>query len=197
VHDSTASTTGPDETGSSQGSQSSQGSNRPGALRALGARVRAVNGRYDGEQPIPAYAGLMVTYSTAVAGLIVVSALRHKPEARVPAADLVLYAIATHKVARIVAKDPVTSPLRAPFTELQGVQGPAELEEQVTGEGWRRAVGELLTCPFCLGQWVSTAFVFGGALAPRATRLVAGTFAVHAAADSLQFVYAALERTDH
>jgi hypothetical protein len=28
-------------------------------------------------------------------------------------------------------------------------------------------MGELLTCPFCLGQWVATGLIFGLVLAPR------------------------------
>lgn len=79
---------------------------------------------------------------------------------------------------------------------MEGASGPAELHEEVVGRGWRRAVGELLTCPFCLGQWIGTGFVFGGVFAPRATRAVAATFVVHAGSDALQFAYAALERTD-
>src|SRR5205807_1092615 len=80
------------------------------------------------------------------------------------------------KLSRRLAKDPVTSPIRAPFTRATGVSGPAELAEEVQGGGLRRAVGELLTCPFCLDQWVATAFVCGLTVAPRATRLVAATF---------------------
>jgi hypothetical protein len=159
-------------------------------------RVRAVNDRYASEQPLPAFAGIIATYSTVVLALSAGAWRRRRLPDRVPAQDLLLYSVATHKVARIIAKDPVTSPLRAPFTTLDSVSGPAELHEEVTGRGWRRAVGELLTCPFCLAQWVGTGFVFGGMFFPRATRAVAATFVVHAASDALQFGYAALERTD-
>ena len=51
-------------------------------------------------------------------------------------------------------------------------------------------------CPFCLGQWVGTAFVGGFIVAPRATRAVASVFAVVTASDTLQFAYAALERSE-
>lgn len=163
---------------------------------ALRERVHQINEDYAAEQPLPAFAALVAGYAGALAGLTVWASRRGRLE-RVGAGDLALYAVATHKLARIVAKAPVTSPLRAPFTEMEGASGPAELHEHVTGHGWRRAAGELLTCPFCLGQWIGTGFVFGGILAPRATRAVAATFAVHAGSDALQFAYAALERTDH
>ena len=55
--------------------------------------------------------------------------------------------------------------------------------------GVKHAVGELLTCPFCLAQWVGTAFVFGYVTAPRATRLAALTMTTVAGADVLQFLY--------
>ena len=61
------------------------------------------------------------------------------------------------------------------------------------GDGVQKAVGELVSCPFCLDQWVATAFVVGLAAAQRFTRLLAGTFAVRAGADVLHFAYAAAE----
>jgi hypothetical protein len=169
---------------------------RDGPLGRLKQRVRTVNDRYARDQPLPAFAGIIATYSSVVLAVSTVAWRRGRLPERVPTQDLLLYSIATHKVARIIAKDPVTSPLRAPFTTLESVSGPAELHEEVTGRGWRRAVGELLSCPFCLAQWVGTGFVFGGMFFPRGTRAVAATFVVHAASDALQFGYAALERTD-
>jgi hypothetical protein len=88
-----------------------------------------------------------------------------------------------------MAKDKVTSVLRAPFTRYEGKGGPAEIEEEPRGKGMRRALGELLLCPYCLDQWVATGFVAGGVFAPRVTRLVASTFTVVALADFLQIVY--------
>jgi hypothetical protein len=51
-----------------------------------------------------------------------------------------------------------------------------------------------VSCPFCLGQWVATAFSFGLVLAPRTTRFLAGVMAVRAGADALQFGYDALQQ---
>jgi Protein of unknown function (DUF1360) len=79
--------------------------------------------------------------------------------------------VATHKCARLLAKDPVTSPPRAPFTAFKGTSAPAELQEEPRGTGLRKAVGELIVCPFRVGQWVATGFVSGLVLRPRATRL--------------------------
>ena len=88
----------------------------------------------------------------------------------------------------------MTSPLRAPFTAYQGTQGPAELEEEVRGQGGRKTVGELVTCPFCTGVWVATGLTAGLVYLPRTTRLAMGTLAALAGADMLQFVHAWLEK---
>jgi len=103
--------------------------------------------------------------------------------------------VATHKLSRIIAKDPVTSPLRVPFTTFEGTSGPAELAEDVrSGSGRKKTIGELVSCPFCLGMWVSTGFTAGHVFAPRATRLAVTTLAALAGSDFLQFAYAYAEQ---
>ena len=148
------------------------------------------------DRPVGSFLALTSVYGAAVAGLSALVRARHVelPE-RLSAADLALVTVATHRLARTLAKDPVTSPLRAPFTQFAGTSGEAELHEEVRHGGVRHAVGELLTCPFCLAQWVGTGFVFGLLLAPRATRMVAGVFTIVAGADALQYAYAALQST--
>jgi hypothetical protein len=149
------------------------------------------------ERPLGGYLLLMAAYSAGVLGLsgVVRRNGRELPE-RIGVADLALIGVATHKCARLLAKDPVTSPLRAPFTTFKGTTGPAELQEEPRGTGLRKAVGELIICPFCVGQWVATGFVFGLVLRPRATRVAASVFAALTAADFLQFAYAAAEKTE-
>jgi len=140
------------------------------------------------DRPLGGYLLLMAAYGAGVLGLsgLVRGSGRGLPE-RIGVADLALIGVATHKCARLLAKDPVTSPLRAPFTIFKGTSGSAELQEEPRGTGLRKAVGELLVCPFCVGQWVATGFVFGLVLRPRATRLAASVFAALTAADFLQF----------
>ena len=118
---------------------------------------------------------------------------RELPE-RIPFGDALLLTVGTFRLARRLAKDPVTSPLRAPFTRFQGASGHAEVAEEVRVHGGAtHAVGELLTCPFCLAQWVGTGFVFGYITAPRATRLAALTMTMVAGSDVLQFAYDAIQ----
>ena len=94
-----------------------------------------------------------------------------------------------HKAGRLLAKDAVTSPVRAPFTEFDGPEGPAEVSEEVRGEGLRHAVGELVSCPFCLAPWLGGAYVAGLVAAPRATRTFAALFAVVGVSDLGQQAY--------
>jgi hypothetical protein len=146
------------------------------------------------DRPLGGYAALMGLYGAAVTAGAVALRRRNRPLPDVRAVDVVLVGVATHKLARRVTKDSVTSPLRAPFTRYEGVSGPAELQERVRGTGLRKAVGELISCPFCISQWMATGFVFGLLTAPRATRWGASVFASLALADFLQFGYAWAEQ---
>ncbi|HEU5107225.1 MAG TPA: DUF1360 domain-containing protein, partial [Micromonosporaceae bacterium] len=127
-----------------------------------------------------------------VAGLVgAVRASRSPLPERPSAGDVLLLSVATHKLSRMLAKDAVTSPLRAPFTRYREPGGHAEVNEDVQpGHGSTgHAVGELLSCPFCLAMWIATAFAGGLVLAPRATRLVATSLTAVAASDFLQLAY--------
>jgi hypothetical protein len=145
-----------------------------------------------GDVDLAGHAGSLAAY---VAGLGVVLAAdgaagQTWPEAYA-ARDLLVGGVAVHKFVRVLSRSSVTSPLRAPFTEFEGPAGSGEHHERARGKrGPRHTVGELVTCPFCLGVWVSTAYVLGLAMAPRPTRAWAALFTVTAVSDTLQHVYA-------
>ena len=146
-------------------------------------------------RPLAGDLGAMGVYLALVsaAGAAVRASGRDLPE-RIPAGDAFLLTVATFRLARRIAKDPVTAPIRAPFTQFQGPSGHAEIAEEVREHGGvKHAVGELLTCPFCLAQWVGTGFVFGYVTAPKATRLAALTMSMVAGSDVLQFAYDAIQ----
>lgn len=147
----------------------------------------------DQEPPLAGYAALMATYTGMVGGLSWRAARTRTIPERVATRDLVLIAVATHKASRLIAKDRVTSALRAPFTRLQGDGGPGEVEEQARGRGLRLAVGQLLVCPYCLGLWVATLLTLSLILAPRPVRLVASVLNTVFIADILQILYKRLE----
>jgi hypothetical protein len=147
------------------------------------------------ERPLGADLGAMSVYAGAVsAAAVAIRASGRELPTRIPLADFALLTVGTFRLARRIAKDPVTSPLRAPFTTYQGTSGEAEIAEEVREHGGvKHALGELLTCPFCLAQWVGTGFVLSYVTAPRATRLAALTMTMVAGSDLLQFVYDAIQ----
>jgi uncharacterized protein DUF1360 len=151
--------------------------------------------RADEHRPLGGYAVLTSVFGTAFAGALIAAHRRGRPlPERISVQDVLLIGIATHKVSRLAAKDKVTSFLRAPFTRFQEKSGHGEVEEEPRGRGLRYATGELLVCPYCIGQWVAAGFVTGHVYAPRLTRLLAAMWAAHAVADAAQLAYAAAEQ---
>jgi hypothetical protein len=167
------------------------------ARARLASLARAQQRQYAGDEDIPlaGYATVMAAYATLVGSMTVLARLtgRDVPDG-LPLKDLALSAVATEKLSRLLTKDPVTSPLRAPFTTYQGTEGPAELREQPRGGGARKTLGEMLTCPFCAGLWVATGFTAGLIYLPRTTRLAIATLAALSGADMLQFAHAWLDK---
>jgi len=143
--------------------------------------------------PLRSYAGFAAVFNLgAVAALVAAERADRLPK-RVALGDVLLAGIAGHKLSRLISKDKVLSFLRAPFTELQGSGAPAEYEEAPRGTGLRRAVGEMLVCPYCLGLWVVGGLQAGQLFAPRATRVVSSTFTALTISDFLQIAYKAAE----
>jgi hypothetical protein len=144
--------------------------------------------------PFAAYATFALMFNGALAGAVATAKRsgRDLPE-RIELRDLVLIGAASYKLSRLVAKKKITSFVRAPFTELQGEGGPAELEEKARGHGLRRAVGELLICPYCLGLWASGGFHVGLLFAPRSTRFTASVLSALTISDFLQIANRAAE----
>jgi hypothetical protein len=148
-------------------------------------------------RPLDGYVLAMGAFGAMAGALGAAVRLSGRPVPERPAmADVALLSIATHKLSRLVAKEAVTSPLRAPFTRYQEPAGAAELNEVVRDEGSsiRHGIGELVTCPFCLAVWVATGLTGGLVLAPRLTRLVATGLTATAVSDFLQMAYAIAKR---
>jgi hypothetical protein len=142
------------------------------------------------------YISVMSVFGTAVAGTALIGRLRgrHLPTSYT-LTDLALGAVATHKFARLLSKDGVTTPLRAPFTEFEENTGSGEVAESPRPEPARHVIGELLTCPFCVAPWIASAYVALLALSPPLARAWAAVFGIVAGSDFLQHAYARV-RTD-
>ncbi|MEV3921737.1 DUF1360 domain-containing protein [Actinomadura coerulea] len=147
------------------------------------------------DRPLGSYLGTLAVYALTTGTLALLGRRLRDRAPAIGLADLALMTVTTHKASRLITKDPVTSPLRAPFTRYSGTAGPAELSEEVRGKGVRHAVGELITCPFCTSQWVATAYAAGLVFAPDATRLAGATMTAVAGSDWLQLAYARLQKS--
>src|SRR5438270_7263185 len=148
-----------------------------GARRA----EQAVSSGYGGgeEMPLGGYATLVGLYNMLFAGFLLTTRKLGRPlPERLPVSDILLLAAATHKLSWWLAKDRVTSPLRAPFARFQKPgPGHSDVTEESRGVGMQKAVGDLVTCPWCMAAWVGAFLAYGLVLAPRVTRLIGGAFA--------------------
>jgi hypothetical protein len=166
---------------------------RPAADLDLAAGYHAPPGT-----PLGGYVVLVGVYNALFAAALLAARRRERRLAERPTlGDVLLLGVATHKLARLITKDWVTSPLRAPFTQYQEDAGAGELHEKARGAGMRRALGDLLTCPWCTGAWVAAAFGWGLALAPRVTRACAIVFAAETVADFLHLAYDRAKESRH
>ncbi len=102
-----------------------------------------------------------------------------------PPRDLALLGLATFRAGRLAAYDRVAEPFRAPVTETVPDEFDAGENVVAEGTGARKAIGELVSCPTCVGTWVAAGLIYGFRLAPGPTRLFAGIFGVSGLAELL------------
>lgn len=151
-------------------------------------------GGYGGKElPLPDYAGLVGIYAAGFAAfLLATKSTRQTLTNKTSLSDFLLLSIGTYKLSRIISKDRVTSPLRAPFVSYEGSGGTSELKEKPRGTGMQRAVGDLLTCPWCMGPWAAAALTYGFVLAPGAARVAGCILSAAAISDALHLGHDAL-----
>jgi hypothetical protein len=166
---------------------------RLGSLAEQVDAAQPFSGYADTHEPLRAYALLAAAFNGGLAAGLASAQRRGRLPERLDAGDVVLLGVATHKIARLLAKDSVTSFARAPFVHLEEKTGTNSLREQPRGTGMRRAIGELISCPECVGHWVAGCLVVSSLHAPRVTRVVASLYAALAIGDMLQFVYVGLK----
>ncbi len=140
-------------------------------------------------EPLAGHLVLMAAFGFGAGCLALLCKRRLPIDHRVDWSDLLLLGIATHKVARIISKDRITAPLRAPFVRYERSSGSGEVEEAAHGEGVRKSVGQLLTCPYCLAPWVAGGMSALYILSRRLARVFGRVFAVVTISDFLQELY--------
>jgi hypothetical protein len=150
----------------------------------------------DKDVALGGHAVLVGVFNGSVLALAVAQRRSGRPlPDRFPPGDLVLLSVATYKLSRLIAKDRIMAFTRAPFTRLQGEsERPGEVSEEPRGSGLRHAIGELLVCPYCLGQWVGTGLLATYLRQPRLARTIAAAFAVVAGSDLLQEAWVAVDK---
>lgn len=143
------------------------------------------------EQLLGEYAATLAFFIAAVSVLTGFAKSQRRIPKRFGFFDLALLGVATHKLSRLLAKDRVTGVLRAPFVNYIRSAGAGEVEEEPRGRGFQRGIGNLVSCPYCMGPWSAAALAFGFLFAPRISRFFAGVLASVAISDFLNRAYAA------
>ena len=128
------------------------------------------------ERPLPEYATLTAAFWAVFIGFVLTN--RDRIPERIPFGDLLRVALASYKISRVITKEEVTSFVRAPVTEDAEAQEPKR-------EGMARVLGELLTCPYCVGLWVASTISYSLVRFPRETRFATTIFGAYAVADFL------------
>jgi hypothetical protein len=144
--------------------------------------------------PLGGYSSLLAAYAAIFGTVFGILCLRRQLPEQVPVRDALLFGVATHKIGRILTKDWVTSPLRAPFTQYQKSTGGREVEERSRGEGLQRATGDLLTCQWCIAPWVAASLYATFLINPAAARMIAAASTSVAVSDFLQHLYSGAKR---
>lgn len=102
-------------------------------------------------------------------------------------AELPVYGLATFALTKALAKEKVGVWAREPL-----VEDSADGDRHPRGRGLRYVLGELVTCPRCLGTWGSLGLVGLRVVRPREGRIVAGVLATSAVNDILQSAFTLL-----
>jgi hypothetical protein len=134
-------------------------------------------------RPLPEYAAITAAFGGVLGGFLLLAGGR-LPD-RIAFGDVVRVGLASYKMGRLVAKDEVTSWVRAPVTRDEETTEPKP-------RGMERALGELVTCPYCIGLWIASGLSYALVLFPRQTRLVTSIFGAQAVADFLNAAFVKL-----
>jgi hypothetical protein len=109
--------------------------------------------------------------------------------------DLLQLGLTSFRIGRMIAFEGVAAPLREAFTETQLDGSGAGKTVVAAGRGARFVIGELMSCPICLGTWVAAGLVYGMHLFPRPTRLLLAIMSTTGVAELCYAVTEALEWT--
>lgn len=136
---------------------------------------------------LSAYITLETTFLVSLSTfLLIYQATGHRLPKRLSLFELLLMGISTYKLSRIITRAKITMPLRAPFAMYEQDGGYGEVEEKPRGKGLQHAIGEAITCPYCIGLWIATALNCLHIISPNLGRFINGIFTTAALSDFLQ-----------
>lgn len=139
------------------------------------------------ERPLPEYATLAAGFWIAFALFLGLNRDRLPERTRV--SDLALLALSSYKLSRLITQEDVTAFVRAPVTEDPEGQQPKS-------HGMGRVLGELVTCPYCIGLWITASLACAQVLYPRETRFFTSIFGTYAVTDFLHAGFVRLKGGD-
>lgn len=115
--------------------------------------LRSIAKNYGSEKdtPLGAYVLFVAIYNLLLFGLIRKASPK---DAKLDLKELGLIALSTQKLSRVITRDAVTAPFRAPFARYQESLGYGEIRDEPVGKGLRLAIGEMITCNYCADMWV-------------------------------------------
>lgn len=96
---------------------------------------------------------------------------RKRPE-NISLKDWFLLVLATFRMSRMLAYDTVMQTYRSPVVETvphdSGAGDTTQVRRDVTG--FKKALGEMISCPICNGTWIAAGLVYGLCLVPNYAR---------------------------
>jgi hypothetical protein len=132
-------------------------------------RITIRSDRFGGDDRNPWFIALFATFLTLTVVMIVFFRDSPNVELFFSPMNLVLFALASYRLGRIVALDEVTQPFRVFF--IRGKRTPRGLEEAPLEGGLRGAISALITSPDSVGFWISGLLVYGFVLWPGVIRM--------------------------
>ena len=162
-----------------------------GMSTALERTEREYAGRE--EMPLGGYAAIMGAFVALFGPMLFVASRRGALPRSWRLRDIVLIGIASHKFSRILTRDTVTAPLRAPFTRFEKKIGAGEVEEKPRGRGLQRALGSLASCQYCSSVWTAASLTALHLARPRMARTVAAVLTMVTVSDWMHRAYAKLQ----
>ena len=135
----------------------------------------------------------LISIFVGVLGTFASRVVRRETDVTLRPFDLLLLGLSCFRIGRLIAFEGVGAPLREPFTETRVDSSGAGQTVVAAGHGPRRVIGELLSCPICLGTWVAAALVYGLHLLPRPTRVL---LAIMGTTGAAELCYSATEALD-